>query len=228
MAKQKILFLHGALGAASNFDSLIKSCSQFYDCMAIDFPGHGHAAKDAEFSIGTFTDFLLRYIEQQEEAPVSVFGYSMGGYIALNAMTQKPQLFAKVMTLGTKFSWTLSEGSKQAAMLNAEKILEKVPQYAASLAQLHTAHDWKQVMSKTASLITQLAADPPLDISLLAALDQPVCVGLGDRDQMVTLEETVNVYKQCKHGSLYVVPQMQHPIEKINCALVTANMQSFF
>ncbi|MCC7028824.1 MAG: alpha/beta hydrolase, partial [Chitinophagaceae bacterium] len=212
----------------SNFDALIKSCSECYDCMAIDFPGHGQEARDVDFSIEAFTGFLIRHIEQQEDAPVSVFGYSMGGYIALNAMTQKPDLFAKVMTLGTKFNWTTDEGSKQAAMLNAEKILEKVPQYAAYLSQLHVAHNWKEVMSDTASLIAQLAADPPLDISLLAALDQPVCVGLGDRDTMVTLEETVNVYKQCKRGSLYVVPQMQHPIEKIRCALMMAHIQSFF
>ncbi len=228
MPKQKILFLHGALGAASNFDALIKSCSECYDCMAIDFPGHGQAAKDLDFSIEAFTDFLIRHIKQQEEAPVLVFGYSMGGYIALNAMTQQPDLFAKVMTLGTKFNWTIDEGSKQAATLNAEKIMEKVPQYAAYLSQLHAAHDWKEVMSDTASLIARLAAAPPLDISLLSTLEKPVCVGLGDRDQMVTLEETENVYKQCKQGSLYVVPQMPHPIEKIHCALMMAHMQSFF
>ena len=44
MSKKKILFLHGALGAASQFDTLISLNQNDYDCIAIDFPGHGHQA----------------------------------------------------------------------------------------------------------------------------------------------------------------------------------------
>lgn len=228
MSKKKILFLHGALGAASQFDSLISLNQNDYDCIAIDFPGHGHQAPSSDFSIDYFTHYLIQFVQQHFNEPIDVFGYSMGGYIALNAASQQPNLFKQIMTLGTKFDWNPAEGIKQAALLNADKIAEKLPHYAAYLTQLHPAHDWKKVVNQTAVLIQQLSSAPPLSGTSIAQIDIPICVGLGDRDQMVSLNETVDVYKQCKQGSMYVVPNMHHPIEKMNPDKMLTYMQWFF
>lgn len=228
MTKKKILFLHGALGAASNFKPLMELCSPQYECIAIDFPGHGNQQADRDYSIENFTDFLISTISRDFDSPVSVFGYSMGGYIALNALTRKAELFQKVMTLGTKFNWDEEEGRKQIAMLNTDKISEKIPHYAHYLAQLHPAHNWKDVVNSTCGLLEKLSANPPLQMAAFAEIEPPVCVGIGDRDNMVTPEETIAVYKQCKQGSMYIIPRMPHPIEKINTTLMLGNITAFF
>ncbi len=226
MQKPKIIFLHGALGAAVNLQTLMSLCDDF-TCEVFEFPGHGNTPSGEAFSINYFTACLLAKLAREDQ-PVSVFGYSMGGYIALHALTQKPELFKGVMTLATKFNWTIEEGQKQASMLNPEKVAEKIPHYAQYLQKLHPAHDWQNVMRQTAALITELSANPPLQISRLSEIELPVCVGIGDHDQMVTLSETQSVFQQCKQGNLYVIPGMQHPIEKMNIQLVHANLRSFF
>lgn len=226
--RKKILFLHGALGAASNFNPLIEKCNSHYECISIDFPGHGNNNSETTFSIESFTDFLLHYVSDNFNEPVSVFGYSMGGYIALNALTENPQLFDKIMTLATKLKWDETEGKKQAQMLNADKIEEKIPHYAQSLSQLHTAHDWKSVVNNTAALIENLSSNSPLKNEKLMQVENHIRFGLGDHDNMVSLTETTEVYKLCKNGSMYLIPAMQHPIEKMNTGLVSAVMHDFF
>ncbi len=226
--RKKLLFLHGALGAAANFNPLIEKCNNHYECISIDFPGHGNNNNETIFSIKSFTEFLLQYIPANFNEPVSVFGYSMGGYIALNALTENPQLFDKIMTLATKLKWDETEGKKQAQMLNADKIEEKIPHYAQSLSQLHPAHDWKNVVKNTATLIEDLSSNPPLKNEKLMQVENHIWLGLGDRDNMVSMSETAEVYRLCKNGSMYLIPDMQHPIEKMNTSLVSAMIQDFF
>ena len=228
MSKEKIIFLHGALGAAQNFVPLLEICKAEFECTLLDFPGHGNNEMVLEFSIEKLSDYLIDYISAHFTAPVSIFGYSMGGYIALHALTLRPELFNKVMTLATKFHWNEMEASKQLSMLNTEKIEAKIPQFASQLQQLHPAHDWKEVVNRTSQLIQHLGAHPPLDMQILHTLENAVCIGLGDHDSMVTMIETENIYRQLKNGNMYVIPNMQHPIEKMNTTLIYQMMKDFF
>lgn len=228
MTKKKILFLHGALGAGANFAPLIQQCEPLFDSISVDFPGHGQNKDPLDFSIENFSDFLNDYISKNFDGPIAVFGYSMGGYIALDAITKRPELFDKVLTLATKFHWNESEASKQISMLDVEKIEAKIPHYASYLASIHPAQDWKNVVKNTVALIQQLGTHPPLNSEQLSLLNHAICVGLGDKDNMVTLQETEKVYKQLKNGRLFVIPNMQHPIEKMNVSLVGSILQDFF
>jgi hypothetical protein len=45
-------------------------------------------------------------------------------------------------------------------------------------------------------------------------------IGLADKDNMVSLEETTAVYKQLKNGAMYMLPNTKHPIEIVNVGLL--------
>lgn len=44
---------------------------------------------------------------------------------------------------------------------------------------------------------------------------------------MVSLEETILFYKSCKNGSMYVLANTQHPIEKVNTELLCFQIKQF-
>lgn len=57
------------------------------------------------YDVSSYVQFLLTYIESLQNT-VYVFGYSLGGYIALMAALEKPDLFKKIITLATKLDWS--------------------------------------------------------------------------------------------------------------------------
>ena len=68
---------------------------------------------------------------------IDIFGYSMGGYVALWLARFYPDRVGKIFTLGTKLKWNDEEAEKEIKMLNPEKVELKVPAFAQQLAERH-------------------------------------------------------------------------------------------
>ena len=56
----------------------------------------------------------------------------------------------------------------------------------------------------------------PLAVEDYVAVPTKVLLLLGDRDKMVTLDETVAVFKQLPVAQLGVLPATYHPIETVD------------
>ena len=59
-------------------------------------------------------------------------------------------------------------------------------------------------------------------------IENDILLSVGDRDNMVSIEETVDVYRKLKKGSLLVLPDTSHPIEKISPDRLVYEVKSFF
>ncbi len=223
-----IIFLHGALGAAAQFDTLLPYLSPHYNCIVLDLPLHGINKDIVTPSIETYADYVIHCIEQNKHQSVSLFGYSMGGYIALLIAHRRPDLIEKVLTLATKFEWTHPSANKQLSMLNPTMMQEKIPSYTSYLNTLHHAIEWNEVVNNTYQIIEKLIAHPPIDHKLLSEIKIPCRLGVGDQDTMVTLQETIDAYKQLQLGSLYVLPSTPHPLEKVNPQLIAQQCINYF
>ncbi len=224
---KKLLFLHGAVGSSKQFDALIPLLDKQYEVYTLDFSGHGGKPLPAEpFSIELFAADVLKWLEENNLKSITIYGYSMGGYVALYLAKHYPEKIEKVVTLATKFDWNPEGAAKEATMLNPEKIAEKVPAFAKALEEKH-GENWKTVLTKTAEMIINLGNSPALPLAELSAIQQPVLISVGDKDNMVTLEETVAAYRQLKNGQLLVLPQTQHPFEKVNTEKIAAELLLF-
>ena len=225
---QHLLLLHGALGAAEQLQSLALSLSGKYTVHTLNFKGHGGETDIDTFTVQAFADQVLHYLNEKSIEKVSIFGYSMGGYVALLLASHHPTRVNKIFTLATKFLWTPAIVSQEIKMLNADNILEKIPAFAQTLEKRHQPNDWKKLLQKTAAMMTQLGNEAPLKDVDLAHLELPVLIGIGDKDAMVTLEETIHAYRQLKNGNLLVLPKTQHPIEKADKERLANEINSFF
>jgi pimeloyl-ACP methyl ester carboxylesterase len=226
----KTLFLlHGALGAEDQLYQLKVELKKQFRVQTINFSGHGGKPFAAEFSIEQFADELISAIEvlPAEEKPVSVFGYSMGGYVATYAALLRPGLFEKIITLATKWHWDEATAVRECALLNAETIEMKVPAFAQQLAQRHAPNKWKEVLQKTSAMLKGMGYHPPLDITKSGLPSLPALLLLGDSDKMVSLEETTAVFRLWPGASFSVLPGTQHPIEKIDIDFLSQLVQWF-
>lgn len=213
---KSIILLHGALGAETQLFPLKKALENRFEVHTLNFEGHGGRVANGPFSMERFAENLQEYMHENELSGCAVFGYSMGGYVALKLEAMYPGTFSKIVTLGTKFHWTPEVAAKETAMLNPEKIEEKVPKFAAALVALHAPLDWKAMMHNTADMMRTLGSHPALSAADFGRIQLPVALLLGSEDVMVTKEETQHVQQQLPHANFTVVEGWQHPIERVD------------
>ena len=131
---KQIILLHGAIGAKNQLELLaIELKQQGYHVFALSFSGHGQTPFQTNFGIEQFALELEEFIKTNNLQQSSVFGYSMGGYVALYLAYQQPTLLGNIITLGTKFEWSSEIAQKEIKMLDAKTIIEKVPKFAEAL-----------------------------------------------------------------------------------------------
>ena len=212
---QHLLLLHGALGSKAQLASLASALQDHYTVHTLNFPGHGgRPFPEAPFSIPFFSEQVSTYMQEMGILQAHIFGYSMGGYAAMYLAKQYPDKVNKLITLATKFHWDEQTATQEAGMLDATIIQQKLPAFAAQLQERHAPNDWMALLDKTKQLLTGLGQHNALQLPDYRAVTTPVLLLLGDRDKMVTLEETVAVYQQLPTAQLGVLPNTPHAIEK--------------
>ena len=225
---QQILLLHGAIGADDQLSKLQEELANSFSVLTLNFSSHGGAPYTSEpLSIKLFAAEVISFLNRKGINNINIFGYSMGGYVAMYLAKYHPEKINKIITLATKFNWDETIAANETKMLNAEKIETKLPEFAAELKKRHAPNDWKTVLKKTAAMLIEMGKDNPLKPGDYAAIPHPVLLMLGDRDKMVTLDETLEVYKNLPKAQLTILPNTAHPIEMVNQARLAYEIKSF-
>lgn len=209
-----LILLHGALGSAAQLSELQANLPVDRAVFVLNFPGHGGVATDSPFSMQLFGGAVLDLMETQKIAKADIFGYSMGGYVALWLAWKYPERVQQVTTLGTKLAWSPETASGMSRMFDAEKIALKVPHFAQQLSDLHAPLDWKVLCRNTADFLQNLGAGQGIPQAAYAAINCPVHIGWGDADQVVSLEECQNVVDWLPNGHLHILPDVPHGLEQ--------------
>lgn len=213
--KKDLVLLHGALGDQQQFAQLTPLLSEQFRVHSFDFNGHGASNREDAFSIAHFSEQLLQFFEKHELEQPLVFGYSMGGYVALHSLLQNPNCIEQLLTLGTKFNWTKESAQKEVGMLNPEVIEEKVPKFAKALELRHTAIGWKNNMRLTAQMMLELGDGAAFSLESLSRVDIPVTIALGEKDHMVSEAESKEAAGNLHRGVFKSITEWPHPLEKI-------------
>ena len=207
--------LHGALGSSRQFAKLIPALSGF-SISTMDFEGHGGQVGPDHFTLEGFSKNILDWMDLENHRTIDVFGYSMGGYVALYTALHYPDRIGRIITLGTKFDWTPESAAKELKMLDPEKIEAKVPQFAEHLQRMHHPQDWKVLLRKTGQFMVDLGDGACLKKEDLARISNPVWIGIGDQDEMVTSAESRWAADALPNSEMTVLNETRHPIEKVD------------
>ena len=225
---KELVLLHGALGSKEQFISLQQALDGAFKVHVMDFAGHGRRTSHHHaFTIQNFAHEVLDWMNENYIKTIDIFGYSMGGYVALWLARFYPDRIGKIFTLGTKLKWNEAESEKEIKMLNPEKVVEKVPAFAQMLSERHGEHEWKSVMSKTALLMKDLAHTHLVDQDFIK-MQHPVLLGRGGQDNMVSFEETDYVHHLVKNSEFKIYDSVGHAIESIPIELLSEEIKRFF
>lgn len=123
-----LLMLHGFMGDHRVFDHLIEALSEFCNPATIDLLGHGKSSKPEELNHYNETsqiNDILGVIEKLDITPLFLFGYSMGGRLALKIALSSPQRFKGLILESTTCGIT-DEGERKERRQNDEQRARKI------------------------------------------------------------------------------------------------------
>jgi pimeloyl-ACP methyl ester carboxylesterase len=217
-----IVLLHGALGSASQLEPMKKILEgRGRKVYSINFSGHsGKSFSENGFGIDVFANDLLFFLDDEKIETTDIFGYSMGGYVAMWLAHQHPSRINSVVTLGTKFDWNPESAEREIRKLDPEKILAKIPAFARILEHRHAPHDWKELISKTADMMCDLGNKPLLTQEIISTISHKSKILLGDQDDMADRTYSEKVAGWLPNGMFHLLENTPHPIEKLKLEIL--------
>ena len=229
MAGTPLLLLHGALGDANQLAPLAARLGSDRRVLCLEFEGHGGSPlRNRPLRIESLSETVIEALDERGIARADLFGYSMGGYVALHLAATVRDRVSRVATLATKLGWTPEIAVRECAMLDAATIRTKVPKFATALDARHTGAGWERLLAETADMLRDLGARPRLTDDVLATIEQPVRIAVGDRDTTVTIDECAAAVRRLPNGELEVHPRTPHPFEKAPIDRVARSLEEFF
>jgi pimeloyl-ACP methyl ester carboxylesterase len=225
---QHLVLLHGAIGNSTQLKELQENLSHSFDVHLYDFPGHGGTDMPEQFSIPLFAESLLAFLNENSITQVDIFGYSMGGFVAMYLAKHHPERVNKITTLATKFEWNESVALKEIKMLQPEIIEQKIPAFAEALRQRHHPVNWRSILNATAEMLLQMGKDTPLNLYNYSSISQQCLLLLGDKDKMVSMQETEAVANALPNAKMMLLPDTPHPIEHVNTTTLAELLSVFF
>jgi pimeloyl-ACP methyl ester carboxylesterase len=224
--KPHLLLLHGALGSARQLQPLAEKLADLATVHTMDFAGHGgQPLVAAEFTMPHFANQVKELITRLDVGPVHVLGYSMGGYAALLAAQETPELFASITTLGTKFDWNPTSAEAETRFLVPEKMATKIPAFVERLAQFHAPTPWDEVVAATAAMLRLLGQTAPLSVPRVAATKLPIQVLVGDADQTAGPAASDEFARQLPGAPFALLANTPHALEQVRVEELRAHLQ---
>ena len=96
--KPTVIFLHGLGGSVANWQTNTAAFAQDYRVIAIDQVGFGKSDKpNLKYRVGTFVDFLDKFMSELKIEKASLVGNSMGGWVAAMMAIKYPNRVEKIV-----------------------------------------------------------------------------------------------------------------------------------
>jgi len=213
-----VLLLHGALGAKGQLETIASQLRERGRIVySMNFSGHGGEPFSlAGFGIDVFAQDVISFLDRERIAMTDVFGYSMGGYVALWVAHLMPHRIGNIATLGTKFDWSPESAEREITKLDPLKIELKLPAFARILQHRHAPNDWKELIAKTAGMMRNLGHKPLLSEPVLSSIHNRCEIYLGDKDDMADRAYSEHVTQILPNARFILLENTPHPIEKVS------------
>lgn len=228
MKKPPLLLLHAALGSAAQLAPLAAELEHVFDVLTLDFEGHGASGPvNRPMSYPHMSQNVLQLLDELAIESLPIFGHSMGGYVGLYLAVHAPDRVSSLHTLGSYFEWDEQTAGRVLKDLDVQAIALKVPAFAQTLELRHTSVDWRDVVHRTYAFIDATGAAPALALTQLGELTQRVRVGVGDRDNLTSVEAMVRLKDAIPNGELAVFPRTGHSIERAPLPAIAQSIIEF-
>jgi pimeloyl-ACP methyl ester carboxylesterase len=216
-----VILLHGALGCKGHWNHVLPYLDKGFVYHHLDFPLHGGLeSSKKDLTRDDLVNFLTEYIHQHKLDEFMIMGYSMGGYIALHLAIQHQKGLKKVITLGTKLKWSPEIAEEEIARIG----LDGLQPIHSKLGAEH-GPQWKDVVFATHSIMRSIGKNP-IRKEEFEKIEIPAVLLLGEKDKMVTQEETVMFSQNGATCSYEILALQPHLLERVDGELLAAKINA--
>jgi pimeloyl-ACP methyl ester carboxylesterase len=218
-----LVVLHGAFGHATTYPALART----RQVIAVELQGHGHTGDiDRPMTYEQMADDTAALLKHLKIEQADVFGYSMGGNVALALAIRHPGLVRKVAINGAHSS-SMANAYEPATF----KQFQSLPADFAP-AVLKDPYDkvapdpkqWPALVAKIKQMSLEFKGFAPADMKAIKA---PVLISLGDRDG-ARLEHAVEMFRLIPNAQLAVFPGGDHFLLWTSPDIVLMPIAAFF
>ncbi|WP_274426666.1 alpha/beta fold hydrolase [Chelativorans sp. YIM 93263] len=191
---EPLLLLHGAYGTiGNNFGAFIPALSEIRQVIGVELQGHGRTAdSDRPLSYKAMASDVAGLIEELGLEKADIFGYSMGGSVALRVAIDRPDLVDRlVVAAGGTSTDSMYEEVYDAIQTMTAEDFAGTPMEQDYLRLAPNPEDWPVLVKKLKALDEEVFSWPESEVS---SIEAPALVIVGDGD-VVRPEHAVELFR---------------------------------
>jgi pimeloyl-ACP methyl ester carboxylesterase len=231
-----LILLHGGMAVGNNFEHLIPVFSKQFRVIIPDSRGHGKTDNPSgKFSYRLMADDTAAFINALGLHRPSICGWSDGGQIALELGMHYPEL-VRCMVVGAAWyqfsqpyqSLLKAMGFESPGIVNIESIKQSMPQMAEMFrawhSPIHGPDHWETLATQISTMWWTPLGYTADDFQKIKA---PTLILVGDRDQMVPIEEAAQMFRFIQGAELAILPSSDHSLPRMRAELFSTIVLDF-
>lgn len=211
-----LLLIHGGTLTGASWQPYLAAFAAHYRVITPDSRGHGRTANPTgRMSYRLLAEDLAALVQALALPRPLICGYSDGGQVALEIGMRYPDLPQALIVGAAWFKFTDTYrawvrgvlGDEQSPGVDTEQFARDYPGWAEWLQQAYGPDGWKTFLHQIKPMWATPLNYTPADFARVVA---PTLVLLGDRDDLVPVEEAAEMYRLLPNAELAVVPGADH------------------
>lgn len=188
-----LVLLHGAYGSAADWAGLVPTLMQTHQVIALDFQAHGRTSdRDTPITYEGLADDVAALLDHLKIESATVFGYSMGGGVALQVAVRHPEKVDRLVSASASIAYdAFPDAFKPMIETLTPEFFAGTILETSYLGYGRSKEEFANLVSKLRALDLDEFTWPDSDI---AAIDVPTLLIFGDAD-VVEMEHITKMYR---------------------------------
>jgi pimeloyl-ACP methyl ester carboxylesterase len=213
---QPLLLLHAGSLSGDMWQPYLAGFVSRFRVIAPDLPNHGRSGNpERPLSYRQLADEIVAFIRALELVSPVIVGFSDGGQVALEIGMRYPAVPHSIALGGVVFKDSETYrafvrgalGDAESREVDPACLVRNHPDWGAWLDHIYGPGAWKPVLERLKPMWTTPLTYTATDFAKVVA---PALVFVGDRDELVLVEDAAEMYRHLPKAELAIVPDADH------------------
>jgi methylmalonyl-CoA epimerase len=227
--RPSLLVLHGAAGCTRHETApLMRRLESAFHLVGVDLSGHGTSAfpLDQDFSLDLFAEDARAVMDALNLSSAHVFGFSLGGGVALQLAHRHPDRIDRLALLQTNVQWTQAQVDQMKERLDPKRIRERAPTRADRIQARHEQPT--RLLQQLRAFVETLPDASETLSTILPDLAAPTLVGGVDQDPLFGPDTPRALHRTLPDARLAILPGEHHRLSNVPLSLLAPLLRSHF